>query len=469
MLSAQCSSVILRALLTVGRSRRRLVDLVITPEALLYGGMSPETSRPAGEFGKSSRSALSRHSTLNPKLSTGFGLTRRQFLARTVFGAASLGALSCGWAQEKKWRVGVIGHTGRGDYGHGLDTLWLALPETEIVGVADPEPKGLEKVRRKVGEVRGFSSYREMLTELRPEIVAISPRHIDQHRDMTLAAVEAGVRGIYMEKPFCRTPAEADEIVSACNRAGVKLALAHRNRYHPALEVVKKAVADGVIGKLLELRGRGKEDKRGGGLDLWVLGCHEFNLMPQLAGRPLACSAEIFVGGRPATPSDVQQGAEGVGPIVGDRLHARFDMESGVPAYFDSIREAGVTAANFGLQLIGTKGVIDLRIDTEPLAHLVPGNPHLATAEPRPWIPISSAGIGKPEPIQGLKTQVANHILAARDLIAAIQENRAPLCSAEDGRVTVEMISAVFASHGQGGARVAIPLAERGNPLEGWK
>jgi hypothetical protein len=68
-----------------------------------------------------------------------------------------------------------------------------------------------------------------------------------------------------------------------------------------------------------------------------------------------------------------------------------------------------------------------------------------------------------------LKPQVANHILAARDLLAAIQENRAPLCSAEDGRVTVEMISAVFASHRREGARVAIPLKEREHPLAGWQ
>ncbi|RYF48198.1 MAG: hypothetical protein EOO27_35905 [Comamonadaceae bacterium] len=176
----------------------------------------------------------------------------------------------------------------------------------------------------------------------------------------------------------------------------------------------------------------------------------------------------MFVGNRLATPNDVQQGAEGVGPIIGDRLHARFDMEAGVPAYFDSIREAGVTAANFGVQLIGTKGVIDLRIDTEPLAHFVPGNPHLATAEPRTWITITSAGIGKPETISTLKTEVANHVLAGRDLLAAIQEDRAPLCSAEDGRVTVEMISAVFASHRRGGARVTLPLEERGHPLAGW-
>ena len=34
-------------------------------------------------------------------------------------------------------RVGVIGHTGHGDYGHGVNTMWLGMPETEIVAIAD--------------------------------------------------------------------------------------------------------------------------------------------------------------------------------------------------------------------------------------------------------------------------------------------------------------------------------------------
>ena len=42
----------------------------------------------------------------------------------------------------KKYRVGVIGHTGKGNYGHGLDVVWLSMPETEIVGVADAHEGG---------------------------------------------------------------------------------------------------------------------------------------------------------------------------------------------------------------------------------------------------------------------------------------------------------------------------------------
>ena len=36
----------------------------------------------------------------------------------------------------KKYRVGVIGSTNRGNYGHGLDTVWREFPNTEVVAVA---------------------------------------------------------------------------------------------------------------------------------------------------------------------------------------------------------------------------------------------------------------------------------------------------------------------------------------------
>jgi predicted dehydrogenase len=346
--------------------------------------------------------------------------------------------------------------------------MWLGLPEVEIVGVADPNAKGLEAARKKMKDAPGFGDYRQMLAEAKPEIVAICPRDIEHHLEMALAAVQAGARGVYIEKAFCRTPTEADQIIAACEKTGARLAVAHRNRYHPALAAVKRAVEEGAIGKMLEVRCRGKEDARGGALDLWVLGSHIFNLVNYLAGKPAACSAVLLKGDRPATREDVQSGAEGVGPIAGDRLHARYEMDSGIPVYFDSIKGAGVRTAGFGLQLIGSAGLIDLRVDVQPLAHFVPGNPFQPDGKPRPWVPISSAGIGKPEPIADLSTQVANHVLPARDLIAAINEKRAPLCSAQEGLTTVEMITAAFASHVRDGARVTFPLAMRENALAKW-
>ena len=96
--------------------------------------------------------------------------TRRQFLG-TV--AASSLALAVRGADAPRVRVAVIGHTGRGDYGHGLDTMWRQLPQTELVAVADADAKGLAAAQQKLGVKNGFSDYRKMLAEVRPDVVAI--------------------------------------------------------------------------------------------------------------------------------------------------------------------------------------------------------------------------------------------------------------------------------------------------------
>lgn len=393
-------------------------------------------------------------------------MNRRQFVTTTA--AASLASSvtrAAAAAEKKRWKVGIIGHTGRGNYGHGLDTMWLKMPETEIIAIADADAAGLEAEKKKLKIERGFAAYREMLTTMKPDIVAIGPRHVDQHRDMVLAAVEAGARGIYMEKPFCRSPAEADELIAACEAKNVKLSVAHRNGFHPVLGVIEKLMADGLIGRVLEMRGRGKEDQRGGSLDLWVLGCHVFNLANFFGGKPVACSGSVFQGGKPVTKADVHEGDEGIGPLAGNEVHARFEMERGMPLFFDSIQEAGTREAGFGLQLIGTKGIIDFRVDKEPVAHLLPGSPFQPAPQSRAWTPITTGGVGKPEPIANLGADLASHVVGGRDLIAAIEENRQPLCSAAQARTTIEMICAIFESHRQNGQRIAFPLKNRQNPI----
>jgi predicted dehydrogenase len=394
-------------------------------------------------------------------------MNRRHFLSTTAATLAASAASSsfAAGAGEKKMRVAVIGHTGRGNYGHGLDTMWLKIPESEIVAVADADAKGLEGAQAKLKLSKGYADYRKMLEEVKPDIVSIGPRHVDQHHEMIMAAINAGAKGIYLEKPFVRNLVEADQVVNACAKSKCKLALAHRNRYHPALPRIVQLIKDGAIGRPLEYRTRGKEDPRGGSLDLWVLGSHLLNLTNFFAGDYLACTATVLQNGKPVTKADVVDGAEGIGPLAGNEVHARFEMQSSLPVFFDSVQGAGAKTAGFGVQIIGNNGIIDLRIDEEPIAHYLEGSPFRPVTKPRAWVPISSAGIGEPEPIENLKELCGAHILAGQDLIAAIKEDRDPLCSAQEGRTTIEAISAVFESHRLGGQRVTLPLKTRQNPL----
>jgi len=381
-------------------------------------------------------------------------MQRRNFLSLSALALSA--ALLRAQTAERPLTVGVIGHTGQGNYGHGEDAVWLKIPETRIVAVADADAKGLAIEAKKLGGVKAYPDYKVMLAEAKPDIAAICARHIHEHRDMIVAAIEAGVKGIYIEKPFVRTLAEADEIVKLCAEKGVRLAIAHRNRYHPVLASVQKLVAAGEIGELKEVRVRGKQDQRGGGLDLWVLGGHGFNLATLFTGPAISCEATILVEGRPATKADILPGDEGVGPIVGDEIHARYATKSGISLYFDSKKGSWAKGTPFGARLIGTKGIISLQVDEEPLAILERDGKKT---------PITTAGIGQPEPIQDIKLVNGGHHGAIRDLLAAIAERREPLCGPEAGRETVELTLSVFASFAAGGKKVMLPLADRLHPL----
>jgi predicted dehydrogenase len=106
--------------------------------------------------------------------------------------------------------------------------------------------------------------------------------------------------------------------------------------------------------------------------------------------------------------------------------------------------------------LIGTKGIISLQIDEEPLAILERDGKKT---------PITTAGIGKPEPIKDIRLVNGGHHGAVRDLLAAIAEKREPLCGPKAGLETVELTLAVFASFAADGKKVTLPLADRQHPL----
>src|SRR5438105_8706457 len=158
------------------------------------------------------------------------------------------------------YRVAVIGHTGRGNYGHGLDVVWREIKNAQIVAVADENEAGRVAAQKRLGAKNAYADYREMLKKERPQIVSVADRHLDSHRNMVIACAEAGA-SMFLEKPLCRNLTEADEMVAACERHHVKLAIAHQTRYSPRLQRVKDMIAAGRIGDILEMRGRGKEDQ----------------------------------------------------------------------------------------------------------------------------------------------------------------------------------------------------------------
>lgn len=359
-----------------------------------------------------------------------------------------------------KYRIGVIGFTGQGGYGHHLDRGWLHVPNCEVVAVADPHAGGRAAKARELKAKKAYADYRKLMDEAKPDIVAICTRWLDRHRDIVLAAAERGIH-IYMEKPMCRSLEEADQMAAACDKKNVKFAIAYVTRYSPTLHVVRELIEDGRIGELLELRGRGKEDRRGGGEDLWVLGSHIMNMMHFLGGDPRWCFATALQDGKPVTRAHVKPGNEGIGPLAGDWLNAMYGMQDGVTAYFGTRRN--MAGRRFGLQVLGSKGMIDITTGYLPRANLLEDPSWSPGRSGKKWVPITSGGVGKPEPRQDPGRNGGN-IAACKDLIRAIEDDSNPEADLHEARVSTEMIIGVFESHRVGGP-VPMPLKNRKNPL----
>jgi predicted dehydrogenase len=358
-------------------------------------------------------------------------------------------------------RVAVIGRTGRGDYGHGLDDVWGTVEGVELVAVADDNKTGLAAAAKKLKVDKAFADYRQMLDEVKPEVVCIAPRWVDQHREVVVEAAQRGIH-MYLEKPLCRTLAEADAMVAACEATHAKLAIAHTTRYSPRIAPMKEMLASGKIGRILELRGRGKEDTRGGGEDLWVLGTHIMDLIRLFGGDPTWCFAQVTKDGQPITKADVAEGNEGYGPLAGDGITAMYGMPKGATAYFGSQRATSGKRPRFALQILGSDGILEITTGYLPSVKYLADPSWSPGQSGAKWEAVSSAGLGKKEPLVDDKN--AGNRAAVLELLKAIRENRQPEGSIYDARAAVEMVAAVFESQRVGGP-VALPLKTRENPL----
>src|SRR5690606_17562500 len=131
---------------------------------------------------------------------------------------------------------------------------------------------------------RSYADYREMLAVEKPDLVAIGPRWTTRHKEYVLACAEAGAHG-FLEKPIAVDLEEADAMAAAVAAKNLKWNLAFNMRVSPVIDHLKKCLLeDEIIGSLLEVRARGKEDGRAGAEDMIVLGTHLFDLMLHLMG-----------------------------------------------------------------------------------------------------------------------------------------------------------------------------------------
>ena len=381
-------------------------------------------------------------------------MLRRHFLA-----ASGIAALPSRAAAS--YRVGVIGHTGRGNYGHGIGDVWSAFPQARVVAVADPDPEGRAKAQDRTGAEKAYPDYRELLAKEKPDIVSICPRHTDQRLEMVTAAARAGCH-MYLEKPFAGTLPDADRMVEAVREAGVRVQIAHQMRCSPftlkALELIKA----GEIGEIHEVRGRGKEDFRAGGEDLVVLGSHIFDMMRGFLGDPLWVFAHITSNGTELEFDHLGKPNEPIGPVAGRQMAAMFSFGNGQHGFFSTKKSSVTHPWRFGTHVYGSKGRIFL-----PNQIYGPDSEGFILRSPA-WIPGRDSGWEPLEPQHrsfGDERNLTANALMVEDLLDAIETDREPACSERAGRWTVEMTQGMYASQLDRAVK-EFPLADRQHPLE---
>ncbi len=361
-----------------------------------------------------------------------------------------------------KFRAGVIGRTGRGDYGHLLDTVYADTPNVDCVAVADDDEQGLKLAGERLGLKALYSDYREMLDQEKLDIVSVAPRWADCHCDMVIACAEAGVKGIFCEKPMAKTLSEADAMLQSCQRNNVKVAVAHR-RACAYEQHGKKLIDRGEIGQVQMIKSHGKCDHRAGAMDLAVLGTHMLDSMRYFADSDVEwATGHVTVDGKAVTGDDVYEEEEGVGHTAGNRVWAYYAFQNGITGSFESYAGDNPGGRWFGFEVHGSEGIIALRNSPKSEMYIYPHAFWTPGPNDPKWKRII---LEEWEDLENHTHQ--SNLMIMEELVQAIETDSevTRCCSGADARAALEMIMAVHESQ-RLKSRVVFPLENRENPYD---
>ncbi len=142
-----------------------------------------------------------------------------------------IGLIGCGWIAP--FHVAGLSDLGR---------------EGEIVWVADPNEEQARALAREAG-AKAITDYRTGLHDIDCAFVLV-PHHL--HPQVTMDCLAAGCH-VLLEKPIANSPAEADSIIAAAERAGKTLMVAYPHRYKKSFRLFKQIIDSGQYGKLIML------------------------------------------------------------------------------------------------------------------------------------------------------------------------------------------------------------------------
>ncbi|MDE0464651.1 MAG: Gfo/Idh/MocA family oxidoreductase [Caldilineaceae bacterium] len=153
--------------------------------------------------------------------------------------------------------VGMLGYAFMGKaHSHAmLNIAHMMYPPPavpKLVGIAGRDEQAVAEAARRYGYDGYYTDWRAMLDNDDIQLFDNGGPN-DTHADPCILAAERG-KHILCEKPLARTADEAQGMMEAVQKAGVKNMVAFNYRFVPAIRQIRKLVDSGLLGKIYHFR-----------------------------------------------------------------------------------------------------------------------------------------------------------------------------------------------------------------------
>jgi predicted dehydrogenase len=294
-----------------------------------------------------------------------------------------------------------------------------------LVALADAHAPALKEAQRELEVETGYTSYREALADTRVHaVVVVTPTSL--HQEIVRAAARAG-KHILCEKPMAMDVKECDEMIAACDTAGVKLQLGFMRRYDESFSSARQRVADGEIGDVVLVKSlthgpsvpqEWMYDIRKSNGPLAEVNSHDIDSARWFAGSEID---EVYaIGGNFRCPQ-----AREKYPDFYDNVAMVCRFENGKQGFIDGAASVGY-GYDSRMEIVGTSGVM-----------------FVGRREQEFVVTCSTArGIVQPF-VKSWRTLFTDAYEAEdQDFVDCIREDRPPRVGGMDGRMAVAVVNA---------------------------
>ena len=240
--------------------------------------------------------------------------------------------------EEDKLRIGIIG---TGWIAESHIESYLRMKDVKVVAMADLIPGKAEKFAKRYGieNCNFYPDHKAMLDAEKLDAVSICTYNT-QHAAPAIYALEKGVH-VLLEKPFCVTTEEAVEVMRAEKKSGKVLSIGFQPRLDENMQMIKKIVESGVLGKIYYIQtGGGRRrgipnstfiEKSTGGIGaMGDIGCYSLDCVLNAIGYPKPLTVTGYTSNFFGTSTKYQSEKDAARFNVDDFAAAFVRLEGGI-------------------------------------------------------------------------------------------------------------------------------------------